>query len=237
VNVAIRAGAQNIAFAIPVDAMIDRAADMLSARRRSGLEHGLVLQDRAERPTEESTVRRWVTVGAVEPGSAAAAAGVKTGDVVEQVGDIAAATSIDVERGFLDQPAGGKVPVRLRRGSEALTVQVGLHAAERLAGPAETVWRRMGLKLHPVGKDAVARVDPQLRGGMLVTDVGTATTAAKAGLQKGDLVIGFHLWEALTHDNVLFVLNHKDAASFTPVKTYYVRDGRVRETYLTPAGE
>ena len=43
--------------------------------------------------------------------------------------------------------------------------------------------------------------------------------------------------EALNPDNVLFVLNHKDAATFTPVKTYYVRDGRVREVFLTPAGE
>jgi serine protease Do len=237
VNVAIRAGAQNIAFAIPVDTMIDRAAEMLSVRRRNGLAHGLILKDRAERPFEESPVRRWVTVERVEPTSPAAAAGVRPGDVVEAVGDVATATSIDVERGFLDVPPGTKVPVKLRRGSQEFLVEFALAPVERPSGPADAVWRRTGLRLTPVGKEAVAKVDPQLRGGMLVTDVGLGSAAAKAGLQRGDVVIGFHLWEALNADNVLFVLNHKDAATFTPIKTYFVRDGRVRETLLTPSGE
>ena len=63
------------------------------------------------------------------------------------------------------------------------------------------------------------------------------TPAAKAGLQRGDVVIGFHLWEALTADNVTFVLNHKDLATFSPVKTFFLRDGKVRETYLVPSSE
>lgn len=234
VNVAIRAGAQNIAFAIPVDTMIDRAAEMLSVRRRGGVRHGLTPRDHADRPGEESTVRRWVTVDQIEPGSPVAAAGLRPGDVVEKVGDVATATSIDVERGFLDQAA--NVSVKVRRGTEALTLEVGLQpAVERPAGPADAVWRRTGLRLLPVGKDIVSRVDPQLRGGMLVTEVGLGSAAAKAGLVKGDVVIGFHLWEALNLDNVLFVLNHKDAATFNPMKTYFVRDGRMRETLLAPA--
>src|SRR4029077_2551099 len=45
VNVAIRAGAQGIGFAIPVDTMLRVAADMLSIRKRNGLWHGLVCRD------------------------------------------------------------------------------------------------------------------------------------------------------------------------------------------------
>src|SRR5262249_425745 len=41
VNVAIRAGAQGIGFAIPVDTMIRVAADMLSIRKRNGTAHGM----------------------------------------------------------------------------------------------------------------------------------------------------------------------------------------------------
>jgi serine protease Do len=232
VNVAIRAGAQNIAFAIPVDTMIDRAADMLSVRRRVGLRHGLTLRDHADRPTEESAVHRWVTVDHVEAGSPASAAGVREGDIVEKVGDVTAATSIDVERGFLDRSA--KVPVTVRRGVEAVSLELVLQATEKLAGPAEEIRRRTGLRLQPVGKEMVTRVDPQLRGGMLVTDVGAASPAARAGLVKGDVIIGFHLWESLNYDNVLFVLNHKDAATFTPIKAYFVRDGKMREALLSP---
>src|SRR5262249_23546328 len=45
VNVAIRAGAQGIGFAIPVDTMIRVTADMLSVRKRNGVWHGLVVHD------------------------------------------------------------------------------------------------------------------------------------------------------------------------------------------------
>ena len=91
-------------------------------------------------------------------------------------------------------------------------------------------------KVTPTGKESVSKVDPQLRGGLFVSDVAFASPAAKAGVQKGDLIIGFHLWEALNLDNVLFVLNHKDLTSFNPVKTYFVRDGKVREAML-PIGD
>src|SRR5262249_13631586 len=53
VNVAIRAGAQGIGFAIPVDAMIRVTADLISARKRNGTWHGLVCRDEVgawERP-------------------------------------------------------------------------------------------------------------------------------------------------------------------------------------------
>src|SRR5438876_5828343 len=45
VNVAIRAGAQGIGFAIPVDNAIRVAAEMLSVRKRNGTWHGLVCRD------------------------------------------------------------------------------------------------------------------------------------------------------------------------------------------------
>src|SRR6185369_11625894 len=48
VNVAIRAGAQGIGFAIPVDTMLRVAADMMSTRKRSGINHGLVCRDRVD---------------------------------------------------------------------------------------------------------------------------------------------------------------------------------------------
>jgi serine protease Do len=239
VNVAIRAGAQNIAFAIPVDTMIDRAADMLSARKRGGVRHGLAVRDRHERTAEEAPVRRWVEVAGTEPDSPAAAAGLRAGDVVERVGDLDVLTSIDVERGFLDRPAGAAVPVRVRRGAETVSLTVALQPADRgVGGPAaETVYRRLGVRVQPVGKEAVARVDGQLRGGLLVVDASPAGAAAKAGLQRGDILLGFQLAEALeaiSLDNVVFVLAHPNLARHTPLKTFYVRDGKLRETSLTP---
>ncbi len=45
INVAIRAGAQGIGFAIPVDNMMKTATEMLSIKRRTGNSHGIGLKD------------------------------------------------------------------------------------------------------------------------------------------------------------------------------------------------
>jgi serine protease Do len=57
--------------------------------------------------------------------------------------------------------------------------------------------------------------------------------AGKAGLQKGDILLGLHQWETLTLDNVTYVLTHKDLATFNPVRVIFVRDGKIRESTLT----
>jgi serine protease Do len=89
--------------------------------------------------------------------------------------------------------------------------------------------------VQPVGADAVTGIDRQLRGGLTVLDVATGSPAAKAGLQRGDVLIGLHQWESIDLTNVLFVLNHKDLATFSPFKVYFARGGRARETTLTAA--
>ena len=50
--------------------------------------------------------------------------------------------------------------------------------------------------------------------------------------RRKNVIIGFHQWEAVNIDNVLFAINHKDLATFNPIKTFFLRDGKVRETQL-----
>jgi serine protease Do len=234
VNVAIRAGAQNIGFALPVDAVIPRAADLIGVRRRTGMRHGLGLRDAAAREATESAAVRTVTVELVEPNSPAAAAGFRTGDVLVQVDDTPVVTSIDFERGLIDRPAGQKIPVKVRRGGSAADLELVLSAAPRVApAPAEAVWKRLGLRVAPVGAEAVAKANPQLRGGLQVVEVAAGGTAAGAGIQKGDVLVGLHLWETLNLDNITFVLNHKDLSTFLPLKYFVSRDGKLKDGWIT----
>ena len=230
VNVAIRAGAQNIAFAIPVDTMIAKAGDMLSGKKRAGARLGLTFADKFERPMEDGPVKRSLVIEKVDLGGSASEAGVKIGDVLEKIGDLTVNNSIDFERGLLDRPV--KVKLKLRRGGETIDLEVGTNSAvvERAAQtPADTIWTRTGMKLLPVGANYVTPVDRALRGGLWITEIGLGSLAGKLGLQKGDIVLGFHQWESLTLENVLFVLNHKDLASIGTMKIFYVRDGKIRE--------
>jgi serine protease Do len=237
VNVAIRAGAQNIGFALAADAVIPKAADLIGIRRRTGLRHGLTLRDTAHRDATESAAVRSVLVDAVEPNTPAAVAGFKVGDVIERTDDIATVTSIDFERGLIEKPAGAKVPVKVRRDGSATDLELLLQAGAKqpaAAGNApDAVWKKLGAKFAPVGAETVAKANPQLRGGLMVTDVAPGSAFANAGVQKGDILVGLHLWETLSLDNVTFVLNHKDLNTFLPLKYFVSRDGKLKDGLIS----
>src|SRR5207302_10597169 len=94
VNVAIRAGAQGIGFAIPVDHMVRSVSDMLKARRRATAYDGLVCRDVLEK-SADGLVRK-VIVDRVDASSPAETAGLKSGDMLVQVGAVKIASGIDV---------------------------------------------------------------------------------------------------------------------------------------------
>jgi serine protease Do len=236
VNVAIRAGAQNIAFALPIDNVLRTTAEMLSSRRRTGASHGLVVRDAVD--TTNSPVKRWAVVDRVEAGSPAELAGFKAGDVVEKVGDVPVKCALDVERAYLEQGAGAKVDFVARRGKEELKALVALRTIGRavsaipVAAGGDIVWKRLGLRVDVVAAETVTRVNKDLRGGLLITEVNPDSPAARAGFQRGDVLIGLHQWETITADNVTFVLNHPDLASFSPLKYFLIRGSELHRGFL-----
>jgi len=233
VNVAIRAGAQGIGFAIPVDNMIRAVAEMFRLRRRGFCHDGLIYQDFLERA--DDGIVRLVVVNRVETNSPGASAGIRPGDVLVKVGAVKIACSFDVERALLDRRGGDAVPVVLRRQNQEQHVELVLVSADRASAkqtPLELVWSKLGMHLAPIATEQVARINRQLHGGLEVTAVHSESAAAKAGIRKGDILVGLHQWETLTLDNVLYVLNHPDWSNFQPLSFYIVRGGQVRRGWL-----
>jgi serine protease Do len=150
-NVAIRAGAQGIGFAIPVDSVI-RVAGGLLAQTASGLPPttrrgarneghplgaraatGLTVRDEVLRkarepgatgPAADDGPPRRLVVDGVEPDSPALRAGLKVGDVLLQVGDIPCVCSVDFERALLDEAG-------TLRGGERMPFRVWRDGGER----------------------------------------------------------------------------------------------------------
>jgi serine protease Do len=269
VNVAIRAGAQGIGFAIPVETMVHVAGQMLRQRgngKGSGggsLASGLlvrdVLQERGLNPgnrnnlepasvltglkkddepaghgeSEDSQPVRNVVVDRVEQGTVAEKAGLQRGDILLRANDLRVASSLDVERAFLDVGPGDRFRVVVRRQGTEKTLQFSMDGSRNSGMPgAELCWRRLGVKLQPVPAEEVSRANPQLHGGMLVTEVRTESTAAKNGIQRGDILVGLHDWEMLNLDNVVFVLNHQNLASFSPLRFFILRGTQVHRGFL-----
>jgi serine protease Do len=230
-NVAIRAGAQGIGFAIPVDNMIRVVNEMFRARRRQVSYDGLVCRDQVDDTTDGPV--RTVLVDRAEPNSPAAAAGLHRGDLLEEVGNVHIVCSFDVERALMDRPAGQHVPMLVRRDGKEQRVDLVLQTPDR-ERPAslDLVWRKLGLRLAPINPELISRVNPQLHGGLEIIAVESGSAAAKAGIRRGDILVGLHQWETLTIDNVAFVLTHPDLASFNPLSFYLVRSGQVRRGWL-----
>jgi serine protease Do len=97
---------------------------------------------------------------------------------------------------------------------------------------ADLVWRKLGLKLQPVTAETVSHSNQQLHGGLAVVEVRAEGAAAKAGIQRGDVLVGLHQWEMLTAENVMFVLTHPDLATFNPLRFYIVRTGQVHRGWI-----
>jgi serine protease Do len=223
VNVAIRAGAQGIGFAIPVDAMIRVAGDMLANKVRGGPAHGLVLKNEVVSNRDDTGLQRQAVVERVEAGSPAAKAGVQRGDVLVRLGEQPIATSLDFERGLLERPADEKIALLVRRNGTEQKLEIIL---------LDAVWRKLGLRVQTAPPEEVMRTHPQLHGGLAIVDVRPDSAASKAGLQRGDILIGLHTYETVSLDNVLYVLNHPDLATFSPLKFYILRTGKVTQGSL-----
>jgi serine protease Do len=231
VNVAIRAGAQGIGFAIPVDHMVRSVAQMLRGRRRGKTSDGLLCHDRLEN-SSDACVRAVVVDEADGP---AALAGVKPGDVLVQMADIKVACSYDVERAFLDHKSGDSIPVIVRRQDKEEKLALVLGGSDRMLRPASTVdlaWTKLGVQLAAIPTDYVTRLNHQLHGGMEIVNVRADGAAAKAGLKKGDILVGLHQWETLSMDNVTYVLSHPDLTTFNPMSFFILRGGQVRRGNL-----
>lgn len=229
INVAIRAGAQRIGFAIPIDDARKVIAQMLNVEKLDRNFHGLKTRD------VKSGKRRELVVTGAAAKSPAAAAGFKDGDVVSKAGKVDVLDGADFERALLGRKSGEKVDVVVKRDGKDQTLALTL---DRLPGNAvvranndvqvvaetsEIAWTQLGLKVARVTDPTTIRTNSRYRGGMRVVAVRPQSPAAANGIRQGDILVGLHVWETVTAENVAFVLKHPQLGTFNPLKFYILR--------------
>jgi serine protease Do len=243
VNVAIRAGAQGIGFAIPVETMIRVAGRMLASRAPQGSARsrlGLVVKDEVRLAPPggnlgETAGLRSVVVDHLDPGSAAARAGLERGDILLAAADTPIAASLDLERALFERSTGERITLRYRRHGQERSTEIVLET------PGDPVWQKLGLRLRPVGSDAVrirpvGGTSPQFRGGLVVVEVRPDSPAQRSGMQPGDILVGLDKFEMLSNDNVQYVLNQNEASGPQPLKFYVLRNNQLQDGQF-PIGE
>ena len=123
INVAVRAGAQGIGFAIPVDKVMAVAVRLLATCNADKTWIGM------ESSTDASGPQHGMVVGAVEAKSPAAEAGLVAGDVVTAVGDTEIQRPLDFQRAMLDRTPGETLRVTVRRAGNPLSLNLTLGKA------------------------------------------------------------------------------------------------------------
>ncbi|AOJ02161.1 MULTISPECIES: trypsin-like peptidase domain-containing protein [Burkholderia] len=140
-------------------------------------------------------------VNAVEPGSPAAAIGLKPGDVIVRIGDKPIGRSAELASDVAALPPGTNTALTLLRNRAPMTLMLGPGAAAAagtsagMSSGSASVGRsgvggadRLGLTMHPLTDDE--RRSTGLPVGMVVDAV--RGPAANAGIQPGDVVLEFN---------------------------------------------
>jgi len=229
INVAVRVGAQGIGFAIPVDEVLEIAARLVSVEQVERIVHGVVGETRA------ADTERCFTVVGIRDGSGAARSGLQPGDVITAVDQVPVKRAIDFERALLGRPSGQPLLVSVRRDGQDQTLELVLpSAAAPLANDdfEQRTWRTLGMKLTPASKEECQRSASRYRGGMRVLAVRPDSPAGRQGIRTGDILVGMHVWETVSKDNVEYVLNHSDFETFQPLKFFILRGGETLYGFL-----
>lgn len=214
INVAVRAGAQGIGFAIPVDSVLRIVTGLLSVERIDHTWHGIVCR----------TCGTVAVIESVHRQSPAETIGMRAGDIILRVGDRNVTSQLDIERALLGHKAGEVVAVTVTRegGEENLSLALA-KAKQQKVSASERSWEQLGLRLAPAVSSTVQQLQPRYHGGLLVQEVRFGSPASDKGIRPGDILVGLHIWETVKPDNVSYILDQIESDQLETVKFYILR--------------
>jgi len=231
INVAVRAGAQGIGFAIPADKATAVAASLLASCNVNRAWLGMTSSN------EVAPAKPGMIVGTVEAKSPAADAGLAAGDVITRVDDMEIKRPLDFQRAILDHKPGDKLRLAVRRAGDPLTMTLAMAAAAETQKPAtQPAWEVLGVELRPIPSEEFRKNhQTRYRGGLAVTAVRPNSPAANQGIRSGDVLVGMHVWETVSQENVTYILKRPDFASLSPLKFFILREDETLYGYLPVA--
>jgi serine protease Do len=183
-------GYQGVSFAIPINVAVQIKDQIVKTGKvehaRLGVEIQTLTQSLAHSFNLQSP--NGALVAKVEPDSAAAAAGIKVGDVIlefngQPIGDAGQLSA----RVGMAKP-GDSVALKIWRDGRSMTVDAKVGSAATLASngsPAAGEHARLGLSVRPLNPEE--RSEAGVSAGLLVEDA--QGPAADAGIRAGDVVL------------------------------------------------
>ena len=237
INVAIRAGAQRIGFAIPIDDARKIIANLISSELIDHTYHGIQAND------VKQGDKQMLVLKAPDKNSPAEKSGLKKDDVVMKAGSVNIVDRADLERAFMGHKPGDTIDLLIRREEKSQTLQITLSdissvvrtqpasipvvRAQNNEAPSnptlEKTWKLLGIRISKLPEPQKHLINSRYEGGMLIDEVRPQSPAALNGMRKGDILVGLHIWETVNLSNISYVLSNSKLSSFSPLKFYILR--------------
>ncbi|MFP4052291.1 MAG: trypsin-like peptidase domain-containing protein [Phycisphaerae bacterium] len=183
INTAVRADAQNIGFAIPVDALGREFPNLLDYERLNRVVLGIEVETRRNGKTGES----HVVVSTVRKDSPADKAGLRKGDRLIGIDELEVKQITDFVCEMIVRKPGEKVSLKVRRDGRTLPVDVTL-AAKPKPDVNQLARKHFGLTLRQVTPRLAKDLDLPLDAGLLVTGVEEGGPADRLGIHLKDVI-------------------------------------------------
>lgn len=187
-------GFQGLSFSIPIDVALKVRDQIVATGKASHARLGVTVQDLNQGLAESFGLERpdGALVAGVAPGTAAANAGLKSGDVVVEVNGERIERSGQLSSLIGLSAPGDKVKLKIWRDKGWKELEIKLGKADVETAQAETDAStdagRLGLALRPLTRGERAQVETD--GGLVVERVGGP--AARAGVQPGDVLLAIN---------------------------------------------
>ncbi len=220
INTAIRAGAQGLGFAIPVDTVREIMTDLLRVRRAGGAWFGAAF--RAER-------RDACEIARVDKGSPAEKAGLEPLDRIVAIDGHAVTCPIELETRLLERQAGETLRLEVLRGGTRRRVDLTLAEVPRPQGE-KLAKALFGLDLQALTPELADTLHLMVEEGLVVAGVEPGSPAQQARFQVGDVLIQagrFRVADLDTLGQILAQVRKGDAVPF-----YVVRAASVMRTRM-----
>jgi serine protease Do len=179
INAAIYGKAQGIGFALPIDRAKRVLRDLVSYGAVKPSWIGVVTQELTPELARHFGVRKGVIVGAVEPRSPAATAGLVRGDVILKIDGQEVGSTDEFEGRIASHPPGDQLALTVSGDADGRVRDVTVRVVSFPDADADgLLWSMFGF---------AAAADQR---GLAVTKVRAGSPSATIGLRRGDRILG-----------------------------------------------
>ena len=234
VNVAVRVGAQSIAFAIPIDQAIEVAEKIIHDYNEVRVSLGVVAK-------EPGSAGAGVVVASLEENGPARNVGLQPGDVITKVGGRTILAPLDFQLALLGIKPGQRIGLDVEREGQQTIFEVEASRPDSGNDPrwlANRIWNVVGVKVEPLTASQVSQMTARLRlarpykGGLRVVSVRPGGPAEREKIRPGDVLLGIQGWQTTSIQELDVVLNTENVRTAKRSEYNIIRHGDIVAGYM-----